>query len=61
MIRTMVDFLTMGGYAAFVWPAYGAAASIMIGLWLASAAAYRRNRRELDMLQESRPRRGRSA
>ncbi|MBI1392572.1 MAG: heme exporter protein CcmD [Alphaproteobacteria bacterium] len=28
----MNDFLTMGGYAAFVWPAYGISAAALLGL-----------------------------
>jgi heme exporter protein D len=44
-------FVAMGGYARFVWPAYGAAAVVLIGLLLWSLAAYRRARRELARLQ----------
>lgn len=28
------SFLEMGGYAAFVWPAYGVAAFVLIGVLL---------------------------
>jgi len=28
------SFLDMGGYAAFVWPAYGVAALVLIGVFL---------------------------
>jgi heme exporter protein D len=48
----------MGGYAAFVWPAYAIAAIVLAGLSLHSLAAYRRCRRELARLQQVRPRRG---
>jgi heme exporter protein D len=61
MTPIISNYLTMGGYAAFVWPAYGVAASIMIGLWFSSASAYRRNRRALDRLQQERPDRRRGA
>jgi heme exporter protein D len=29
-MQAMTDYLNMGGYAAFIWPAYGAAALILI-------------------------------
>ena len=32
----MQTFFEMGGYAAFVWPAYGVAAVVLIGLLAAS-------------------------
>ncbi len=47
-------FLAMGGYAGFVWPAYGAALIVLGGLTAQSLAAYRRRQRELDMLQSDR-------
>jgi len=43
----MSEFLAMGGYAGFVWPAYGLSAAVMIGLLV---AAWRRLRRaEADL------------
>jgi heme exporter protein D len=50
-MNTVSDFLAMGGYAAFVWPAYGAAAIVLGGLVLQSVLGYRARRRELDRLQ----------
>jgi len=34
----MNDFLTQGGFAAYVWPAYGisALALVLLGLWILS-------------------------
>ena len=32
----MSEFLEMGGYGAFIWPTYGAAAILMAGLLLLS-------------------------
>jgi heme exporter protein D len=61
MMRALTDFLAMGGYAAFVWPAYAAAASIMTALWWTSLSSYRRNSRALATLQASRPRQKRAA
>lgn len=48
-------FLAMGGYAQFVWPAYGFALIVLGGLVLQSVAAYRRRQRELELLQGERP------
>lgn len=47
-------WLAMGGYAAYVWPAYGVAALIIGGLALASILAARAARRELRELQQGR-------
>jgi heme exporter protein D len=44
-------FLAMGGYAQFVWPAYGAAALVLIVLLVWTLAGYRKRQRELDALQ----------
>ena len=41
------SFLRMGGYAAYVWPAYGAAAAVLIGLLAASLIRLRRAERRL--------------
>ncbi|HEX7966633.1 MAG TPA: heme exporter protein CcmD [Stellaceae bacterium] len=50
-------FLAMGGYAGYVWPAYGAAVIVLGGLLVWSFAGYRRVQRELVGLQrdERRP------
>jgi heme exporter protein D len=50
----VTDFLAMGGYAAFVWPAYGVAALVLAALVIESVAAYRRARRDLARLEEGR-------
>jgi heme exporter protein D len=50
-------FLAMGGYAAFVWPAYGVALVVLGALAAESLAAYRRARRALARLEPERPRR----
>jgi heme exporter protein D len=50
-------FLAMGGYAQFVWPAYGAAALLLIVLVVWTLGAYRKRQRELDALQRQGERR----
>lgn len=46
-------FLAMGGYAQYVWPAYGAALLVLGGLLAWSLGAYRRRQRELERLQQA--------
>ncbi len=41
------DFLAMGGYGAFVWPAYGASALVLGWLWVSSLRRLRWLEREL--------------
>lgn len=43
----MVEFLAMGGYAAYVWPAFAFALVVMAGLFAQSWRAARRVEREL--------------
>jgi len=50
-------FFAMGGYAAFVWPAYGAAALVLSALLVWTLGAYRRHQRELEALQRQGERR----
>jgi heme exporter protein D len=56
-MQRLSDFLSMGGYAAFVWPAYGLTIVVMAGFVAQSLRRYRRNQRALDALQRDRPRR----
>jgi heme exporter protein D len=56
------DFLAMGGYAAYVWPAYGFAALVLIGLLMQSWRSSRRRAAELEQLRHlARPGRVRTA
>ncbi len=55
----MSEFFAMGGYAAYVWPAYGVAAAVLIGLWLASVRALKVREADVDAAENGRPRRGR--
>ncbi|MDE2513257.1 MAG: heme exporter protein CcmD [Alphaproteobacteria bacterium] len=44
----MAPFFAMGGYARFVWPAYGVAVLVLTGLLVHSIVGYRRAQRALD-------------
>jgi heme exporter protein D len=57
MTAAILKFLAMGGYARFVWPAYGVAVAVLGGLVLDSAIAYRRRRAELARLERELARR----
>ena len=46
-----MSFFEMGGYAAYVWPAFGAAAAIMIALLLFSIRAMRAKEAALRALE----------
>jgi heme exporter protein D len=47
-------FFAMGGYAIYVWPAFGLAVIVLGGLLGESLAAYRRVQRELAAMERIR-------
>ena len=51
LTAALLGFLAMGGYARFVWPAYGVTFAVLLWMLLDSVGAYRRRRRELEALQ----------
>ena len=53
------EFLSMGGYAGFVWPAYALALIVIGALGVQSARSLRTLRREVAELEEEQPRRSR--
>jgi heme exporter protein D len=60
----MTDFLNMGGYAAFVWPAYGLTAAVIAGLvWqsIADCRAQTALAEKLEQLSGGRVRRAASS
>ena len=50
-----MNFWDMGGYAAFVWPAYGASALGLIGAVVWTLASYRAAKQRLKELEEKKP------
>ena len=50
-MATLSDFLAMGGYGGFIWPAYAAAAGVLVLMLIASWRGLRKAERELDRLQ----------
>jgi heme exporter protein D len=47
----MSDYWAMGGYAAFVWPAYGVSALVMAALAVTAWRGLRRKEIDLAQLQ----------
>ena len=47
----MTDFVAMGGYAAYVWPAYGFAVIVLIVLLVPSWRSTRRRDAELEQVR----------
>ncbi|MDE3015995.1 MAG: heme exporter protein CcmD [Pseudomonadota bacterium] len=52
-MQKLTEVLAMGGYAAYVWPAYLAAAAVMLGLAVVTAQSLKRTRQALADLQQS--------
>ena len=50
-MQAITDYLTMGGYAAFVWPAYGIAALILIAFAIDSRQRVKRAEAALRKLE----------
>lgn len=53
-MESVARFLAMGGYARYVWPAFGLAVIVLGGLLVESLAAYRRLQRELAAMERLR-------
>jgi heme exporter protein D len=53
-MQALVTWLQMGGYADYIWPAYGVAAVVLGGMTLLSLGRYRASRRLLERLQRDR-------
>ena len=54
-MQAISEFLQMGGYGAFVWPAFAVAAVVMVALLVASLRQARANQTALDLLEATRP------
>jgi heme exporter protein D len=58
-MQALMSYLEMGGYAAYVWPAYALAITVMGGFFLHGLWRYRRGQRTLEEIQRTRPARSR--
>lgn len=50
----MAEFFEMGGYAAFIWPAYAVALLLMVGLLVMSLRSMRQREELVQTLRSSR-------
>lgn len=46
----MSDYFSMGGYAAFIWPAFALSAIVLVALLVTSLKSLRDSERALDAL-----------
>jgi len=53
----IATFFAMGGYAAYVWPAFAVAAVVMAALVIATLHTLRRREREIAEIIKGRPQR----
>lgn len=56
----MSEFFHMGGYAVYVWPAYGIATLVLLGLLAATWKGLRNAEATLKALESARPARRRT-
>jgi heme exporter protein D len=59
-VENITTFLNMGGYAAFVWPALGLTAAILIAMAITSTRQLRASEAALQMAEKAGGRRRRS-
>ena len=57
----IVEFLAMGGYAGFVWPAFAVTFIVIVALAVSSRQALKRAEARLAVLEAARPARRRKA
>jgi len=53
----MAEYLAMGGYAAFVWPAYGVTLVALVAILWSSLASLRAAERRAAQFDAAKPRR----
>lgn len=51
----MLEFFQMGGYGAYVWPAYLLSAAVLIFMTVVTVRAYNKHERLLRRLENSDP------
>ncbi len=47
-----MDFFDMNGYAQYIWPAYGTAITLLLGLVVSSLRQNRKLKREIKALEQ---------
>ena len=54
-MTAIADFLAMGGYAGFVWPAYGVAALVLVAMAISSVRRTRIAEAAVRALEDTQP------
>lgn len=57
MMDSITNFLGMGGYAAYVWPAYALVFAGLVALLVCSRRTLTQNRKQVEALEANSPRR----
>jgi len=52
-METISTFLTMGGYASYIWPAFSVVLVVLVGLLVSSLRSLRSNEAALKALQSA--------
>ncbi len=60
-MTALLDYLAMGGFAWFIWPAYVFTLGFMLWITVATVRTLRANRRMLEQLEQAAPHRQRRA
>ena len=50
-MENLSDFFNMGGYGAYIWPAYGVSALVLLALLISSMIGLKADEKTLEMLQ----------
>jgi heme exporter protein D len=58
-MEALSEFLSMGGHAAFIWPAYGVAVVVLFALVMASLRTLKANEIAVREIEATRPARKR--
>ena len=53
-MESVAEFMSMGGYGGYVWPAFGIVLFVMALLWVASMRGWRNSEKILATLRNSR-------
>lgn len=51
-MSTVQTYLDMGGYGAFVWPAFAITSAVLVALWIDSMRSLRANQKALGRLRD---------
>ncbi len=53
-MEKLMQFMEMGGYAGYIWPAFGIVLAVMAFMWIAGMRGWRKSEQVLASLRSSR-------